>query len=297
MSSIPNILNDLFAIVAPVFICAGIGFIWAKRRHPYDVELVTALMSNIGTPCLVFHTLTSAEINPDLFGFMALMAGLAIGGFALVSGLLLIVTGNDLRTYLPPLMFSNAGNMGLPLCLLAFGDEGLALAIAFFSVSVVGQFTIGTMIFSGTLALHRLARMPILYAVGAAVVLMVLDQEPPAVIANTMRILGGMTIPMMLITLGVSLASLRVAALPRSTLFSLLRLGMGFAVGFGLAEAFQVEGLQRGVLIVQSAMPVAVFNYLFAQRYRRAPEEVAGMVVISTALSFASLPLLMWYVL
>ncbi len=101
----------------------------------------------------------------------------------------------------------------------------------------------------------------------------------------------------MLITLGISLARLKVASMPRSLGLSVLRLVMGFAVGIALATALDLEGAERGVLIIQMSMPVAVFNYLFAQRYNTAPEEVAGMVVISTALSFASLPLLLWFVL
>ncbi len=274
-----------------------IGFIWAKQGQAYDVDLVAALMTNIGTPCLVFYTLSDTELDPDVFTSMALMPVAAIAGSCLIAAMVLKGVGFDLRAFLPSLMFPNTGNMGLPLCLLAFGDAGLALAIVFFAIAAVGQFTIGVMISSGSLSATQLLRMPILYAVAAALVFMALNIDPPAVIDNTTRILGGMTIPMMLITLGVSLARLHVAALPRSTLLSLLRLAMGFGVGVGLSQIFGLQGLERGVLIVQSSMPVAVFNYLFAQRYNRAPEEVAGMVVISTAISFASLPLLLWYVL
>ncbi|MBC8445090.1 MAG: AEC family transporter [Rhodospirillaceae bacterium] len=290
-------LGDLFAIIAPVFICAGIGFIWARLQRPYDVDLVTALMTNVGTPCLVFFTLSDVKLDPNVFGSMALLATSTLAVFAVIAGIILKLMGADQRAYLPSLMFSNSGNMGLPLCLLAFGEEGLAIAIVFFTVSAVAQFTVGMMISSGSMSITGLVRIPIIYAVIAAVALMLLDIDPPAVIVNTTHILGGMTIPMMLITLGVSLARLRVAALPRSTIMSLLRLIMGFAVGAGLSQILGLEGIERGVLIVQSSMPVAVFNYLFAQRYNRSPEEVAGMVVISTAISFSTLPLLLWYVL
>ncbi len=289
--------GDLFAIIAPVFISAGIGFVWAHRGHAYDVDLVTALMTNVGTPCLVFYTLTDAKLDPNIFGSMALMSIGAIASTGLLAILVLRLTGSDIRSFLPSLMFSNCGNMGLPLCLLAFGEEGLALAIVYLTVSVVGQFTLGMMIPSGVVSFAGLIRIPILYSIAAALVLMIMNVDPPAVVSNTTRILGGMTIPIMLITLGVSLARLRIAALPRSTMMSLLRLLMGFGVGVGLSAIIGLDGLERGVLIVQSAMPVAVFNYLFAQRYKRAPEEVAGMVVISTALSFVSLPLLLWFVL
>ncbi|NQU56235.1 MAG: AEC family transporter [Rhodospirillales bacterium] len=290
-------LGDLFAIIAPVFICAGIGFIWAKQERPFDVDLVTALMTNIGTPCLVFYTLTSAKLDVGDFGSMAVYAILAIACSGVIGGLVLKMSGTDIRSFLPPMMFSNCGNMGLPLCLLAFGEAGLVLAIVFFTVSAIGQFTLGMMIPSGSLSFKTLVRIPILYAVFAAVVFVVLKIETPAVIANTTHILGGMTIPMMLITLGVSLARLRVTTLARATALSLFRLVLGFGVGVGLSAALGLEGMERGILILQSSMPVAVFNYLFAQRYNRSPEEVAGLVFISTAISFATLPMLLWFVL
>ena len=290
-------ISELFAVIAPVFTSAGIGFIWAKQKRPYNVDLVTALMTNIGTPCLVFYALVDAKLDPNAFASMAILATAAIAGTAVIAALILKIIGYDYRVFLPSLMFSNCGNMGLPLCLLAFGEKGLAMAIVFFTVSAVAQFTIGTMISAGSMSIAGLVRIPIIYAVIAAVVMLVFNIELPAFIANTTRILGGMTIPMMLITLGVSLARLQVSALARSTMMSLLRLVLGFVVGVGLSQVMGLEGLERGVLIVQSAMPVAVFSYLFAQRYNRAPEEVAGMVVISTAVSFATLPALLWYLL
>jgi predicted permease len=141
------------------------------------------------------------------------------------------------------------------------------------------------------------ARVPLLYALPPALAFMFTGAKPPAWLNATTELIGLMTIPLMLITLGVSLAKLAVASLPRSFGLSVLRLLLGFALGVAVAHLFRLEGAARGVLIVQSSMPVAVFNYLFAQRYRRAPEEVAGLVVISTALSFLTLPMLLWFVL
>ena len=102
---------------------------------------------------------------------------------------------------------------------------------------------------------------------------------------------------MMLIALGVSLSRLKVTSLRRSLGLALLQLVMGFLVALGMASAFDLDPIARGVLVVQGSMPSAVFNYLFAQRYNTAPEEVAGIVVMSTAFSFVLLPFLLWFVL
>src|SRR5690606_16735202 len=119
----------------------------------------------------------------------------------------------------------------------------------------------------------------------------------PVWIADTIGLLGGITIPLMLIALGVSLARLRIASLPLSMAIAVARLAVGLAVGLGMSWALGLSGIVAGVLVVQSGMPVAVFNYLFAHVYKRQPEQIAGAVVLSTIMSFAGLPLLLLLVL
>ena len=121
--------------------------------------------------------------------------------------------------------------------------------------------------------------------------------KPPQWLSNTTQILGGVAIPMMLISLGVAMARLKIAGFGRALFLSVLRIGGGFAIGLAIAEIAGLHGAARGVLLMQSAMPVAVNNYLLAQRFNRNPSEVAGTVVVSTALSFATLPLLLYFVL
>jgi len=290
-------IGELFSIIAPVFVCAGVGFVWTRSGRPFDTELVTTLVTAIGTPGLVFSTLTRLEMDIEVFGSMALASVVATAGLAAVSAVVLKMTNHSQRAFLPAMMFTNCGNMGLPLCLLAFGEKGLALAIAFFTVSVIALFTVGIGISAGTMSVRKLARMPIFYAVAAAVVFMVTGLKPPEWIANTTKILGDMTIPLMLLTLGISLGSLKLGGLKRSVALSVAKLVIGFGVGVAVAELFGFEGAPRGVLILQTALPVAVFSYLFAERYKTSSEEVAGMVMVSTAVSFATLPALLWFVL
>ncbi len=289
--------GELFSIIAPLLVCAGIGYGWAKTGRGYDVELVTTLVTNIGVPCLVFHTLSNLTVDAAAFGTMVVATVAALAVSLAVGALILRLTGLSRRAFLPALTFPNTGNMGLPLNYLAFGDVGLGLAIAVFTVYATTQFTLGVALASGKASLRSLARVPVLYALPPALAFMLTGTTPPRWISTTTDILGGIVIPMMLITLGISLARLGVKSIPRSLGLSVLRLAMGFAIGVGIAYGLGLEGASRGVLIIQSTMPVAVFNYLFALRYKTAPEEVAGMVVISTVLSFLTLPPLLWFVL
>lgn len=288
---------DLFAIIAPVFLCAALGFVWGKSERPYPTEFVTTLVTVIGTPCLVFGTLTGLHVSVTAFAEIAYAAVAAIVAFAIIGAACLRLARLPNHSFLPALMFPNAGNMGLPLCLFAFGEPGLALGISFFTIFSVSQFTIGAGIAAGSASLRTLLRTPMIYAVLLGLAVMIADVQVPRWIANTVHLIGGLTIPLMLLTLGVSLATLRVGGLGRAAILALLRLAMGFGIGLGLAALFGLHGMARGVFVLQCSMPVAVFNYLFAQRYKRAPEEVAGMVLISTAVSFATLPLLLLLIL
>lgn len=290
-------LEQLAAVILPVIVIAGIGYVWSRLKRPFDNTLVTQLVSMIGTPCLVASALTSLHVQRDTLGMMALATILVFSGMFVLGFAVLKLMRLPMHSYLPAVVFSNAGNMGLPLALFAFGESGLALAVVYFAFSSTLQFTAGMSIAAGSASVKHLAKMPVLYAVGAAFLFIVTGAKVPTFIANTLEILGGLTIPLMLMALGVSLASLTVRSLPRNLFLSLVRMIGGFAISFLVAWALDLPPMARGVLLIQASMPVAVFNYLFAQYYNRRPEDVAAMVIISTLLSFGTLPFLIYYVL
>ncbi|TVS00153.1 MAG: AEC family transporter [Rhodospirillales bacterium] len=287
----------LFTVMAPVLICVAIGFAWDRGGKGFDVDLVTVLITNVGAPCLVFHTLANLTVSPEAFGVMvgAALAVLAVN-VPLAAGVLALARLPQ-RTFLPTLVFANTGNVGLPLSLLAFGEAGLGLAIGVFAVHSVAMFIAGPALAAGTLSWRALLRVPVLYALPPALFFMVTGIAPPGWINATTGLLGDVTIPLMLIALGVSLSRLKVTSAGRSLALSLARLGIGFGVGVGVAWLLGLDGMARGVLILQATMPAAVFTYLFAQRYDRSPQEVAGVVVMSTVIGFALMPLLLLYVL
>lgn len=290
-------LQQIFTIIAPVLVMAAIGFAWVRLRMPFDNNTITDLIINVGTPCLLFSTLLIRRPELAALGEIAGvgLAMLAIVGLA-AAGILKLAR-MELKTYWPAMVFPNAGNMGLPLCFLAFGNTGLSLAVAFFCAMTISQFTVGQSVASGQMRPMMLVRSPILWSIAIAIACLSLDAAPPAWIMTTTEAIGRMVIPLMLISLGTSLARLRVVTFTRSFALSLLRLGLGFGVALGLVTALGLEGPVRGVVLIQSSMPTAVFSYLFALRYGGKHEEVGAMVVISTLTSFLLLPFLMGFVL
>lgn len=287
---------ELFAVMAPVLIVAGIGYAWVRSGQAYPTDFVARLVLNIATPCLVLSSLSRTQLDMQAFGQMAL-ACVAVSLLMGAIGLLLSrVMAQDWKVLVPAYLFPNTGNMGLPISLYAFGEQGLALAVAFFLMLSVGHFTLGMILSGAERSWRKLLVNPIILSLVVALLVRLFDLELPRWLANTTSLLGGMAIPMMLITLGVSLASIRVQHLGHGMLLGGLRILCGAALGWLIALVLGLPPLAQGVLVLQSSMPVAVFNYLFAVRANRSPEAVASLVMCSTLLSFALVPLLLaWW--
>jgi predicted permease len=292
------ILYQLFNVLAPVLVVAAMGFGWAKARQPFDNMFVSSLTFNVATPMLIFSSLTKLHVDP------AAVAEVALATFAVTVTLIVVGAGLlwilriPLRPYLTPVMVPNTGNVGLPVCYLAFGDQGLALAVVVHVVSAAMQFTVGIAITSGTFSLKDLAKVPLIYAVAAAMIVVESGIELPAWIANAAALIGQLAIPLMLMGLGVSLNRLRTGDLGRSMTVTVVRLGLGFAAAWAAAVwVFGLGHVQTGVLVLQMSMPAAVFTYMMAARYNCEPEGVAGVVLVSTLIGFATMPLILLLVL
>lgn len=294
-------IAELLAIMAPLFIGTAIGYIWVRTGTDYPSDFVTRAVMNIATPCLIVSVMARVEVEPRIMGGVAMAAGLVLIGMLVLGYLITRWFRLEPVNYLPSLLFPNNGNLGLPLCLFAFGETGLALALASFMVMMLSTFTLGIMLVSRAEGVNErfgaLAKQPVLYAMVLAVVLLLTDTPLPLWLGNTVDLLGGFAIPLMIMTLGVSLARLKLVAWKRSLGFSLLRVLGGMVLGYGAARLVGLEGEALGVAVLQAAMPVAIFNYLLALRYDRRPQEVAGMVLISTLVAFIVLPILLMLVL
>lgn len=285
-----EIISGIAPVIVPVFLTTAVGYVWARQRHPFDHIFITRLIINIAAPCLVFSAFNQVPVNRDDILIMTAASLCCLILFAVVGAIGLKLAGLSLRIFLPSLIFPNIGNIGLPICLFAFGKEGLALAMVYFTLCSLLQFTLGEAIAAGHWRLGSVLRVPFLYAAGLAALANSLDIPIPAWLSNSTSLLGSLAVPLMLLALGVALAELRVTHLRRAGLIAAARLGLGLAGGLVVAWGFDLHGVARGVLLIQSAMPVAVFNYLFAKIYDSGAEDVAGAVVASTLLSTLALP-------
>lgn len=290
-------LQEVLTVVTPVFVIAGIGYAWVKRDLPFDNPTVSNLVMMIGSPCLIYSSLTTHTPALNDLLFMVGAAVFSIVGALCLAGAILKLLGWPITTYMPSIVHANSGNMGLPLVLLAFGEEGLALGMAVFFVNSISQFTIGYSIASGTFDPTRLLRQPVIWAVLIVLCVLGFDLQPPRWLDETARLLGGITIPAMLLMLGTSLARLNLSSIRQTLAISVLRLGLGFALAVAAIEVFGLSGIAAGVVLIQFSMPSAVFNFVFAEQFNRQPDKVAAVILQSTLLSILSLPFLVAYAL
>lgn len=291
MQALAQVFGILIDVVGPVFIVALVGYGWARTGRSFDSAFVALIVNGVSTPCLVLDTLVRSGVSTHALSEMGVASAIVLIVTASLSFVFVRAMGLPVRTYLPSLVWTNGGNMGLPLCLFAFGERGLSLAIACFTVSSVSNYTLGQALQSGAFGVRQALRMPMVWAIALSIVLIATGSRLPLMVERALQLMGGITVPLMLLSLGHALASLSVASFGRNSLFAVVRLLGGFAIGWGVAWALGLEGVARGVLVIQSAMPAAVLNYLFAVRYGNDPQDVAGVVVISTVMSVVALPL------
>ncbi|MGR3492042.1 MAG: AEC family transporter [Shimia sp.] len=292
-----NLVLTVLEIAAPVFALAAIGWAWVRLDEPYPVEFVTKLAMTIAVPCLIFTALAGTETSAAALTQIALAALATYVAIGVVGWGLVVLLRLDIRTYLAPFIMGNTGNVGLPLALLAFGQTGLEFAIIVFAFTAIGQFTLGVWLVAKDMTPFALLREPMVIATILGALFLITGWETPRVVTTTLELVAQLAIPLMLITLGVAVGRLGPSGLGRATWFSVLKVGTCAGLAAMVGTALGLPPVAFAVLVVQFGTPIAVTNYLIAEKYGADAQAVAGLVVMSTLLSIGTLPLLLALVL
>ena len=284
------LLLELLHIVTPVFALAALGYGWTRMRLAYDVAFVTRLSMSVSVPCLIFMALVRSDVDPGVLGDTILAATVAYVGVGAAAWATVALGRLDVATYWAPLTFGNTGNLGLPVALFAFGQAGFDFAVVIFAVMAILSFTFGVWVVAGGGSPRNAIREPLVWGTAAGLVFMVMDWSVPAWAENTLDLIGQLAIPLMLITLGVAISRLQPRAIGFATAISVLKLAICLAVPVAVGVWFALPPVAFAVLILQLSTPVGVTSYLLAEKYRARPDEVAGLVVVSTLLSLVTIP-------
>ena len=293
---------QLAAQLLPVIVCTGIGVYWGMARKDYPAEFVSNLAISIATPCLVFYTLVSTQLNNALLLKVALAAVLLIVIMALIAAVLLRIFHLPVLFLLPCATFPNAGNLGLPMSQLAFGDDGLVIAVALFAIFSFVQHTLAVSVLVWANRREpsvQTVKRSFPYAVAlmgiSAVLFKAFDITVPAPILNSSKLVGSLAVPMMLISLGYALSTIKQSSVAEGAKLAAARLLTGFLSGLVLIWLLDLPELVGAVLVQQVMLPVAVVNYIYTQRFTSLGNTAASAVLISTLFFTLISPAVLWW--
>lgn len=289
-------LERILLIVLPLFAVVAVGFLYARRHRP-DMGAATALNMDVFVPALVFSALASKDADLAAYGPLALAGLLLVLGSGLLAWPIARAAGVAVRTFVPPMMFVNSGNMGIPLLVLAFGEQAMAAAVVLFLIENFLHFSLGIRLLDRQAHLLGVLRTPVMLACLAGLVINVSGPDLPQVIALPVNMLGQVAIPLMLFTLGVRLIDVDLSDWRVGLLGSLARPAVGVALAWLIAASLRLPTEQAQILIVFAALPPAVLNYVFAERYGQEPERVASIVLLGNAAALITLPAVLVLVL
>mgnify|MGYP000312220905 CR=1 FL=1 len=295
-----EIYIKLFEVLFPVFFVVGIGYYLGKKNPKIDTSFITNLAANIGTPAMVIYAVTSTGITFGLFRQYFIYFLIALFFFYLIGLIFLyLLKAKDIIRELPPFILPNTGNMGLPICLFAYGDKGLGVAAAISSLIILMHFTVGVFLADRKFNLDVILKNPPFYSIVFSAFILYFEIQLPQVVVNTTEWLTFATIFLILMSLGIALTRLKVFSLNKAIFSSLSRVILGPIIGFGLIKFFNLSGFAAGVLLIQTSMPSAVLNYLIASIYspKKIVDSIASTIVVSTLMSFVTVPIVVFIAL
>ena len=286
----------LFEVLSPVFFIVGIGYFLGKKKSDIDTTFITNYSANFGAPALFIFAITSSGVTYGVFSEYFIYSVIALTSFAITGVIFLFFMKKDISRELPPFFLPNTGNMGIPICLFAYGSLGMGVAAAISSLVVLLHFTVNIFLASKKFDIKIILKSPSTYAVIVAVAFLYFDLEMPKFVLNTVMLLGYAMIVLILMSLGVSLTQMKVFSIKTSLISSIGRVIVGPIIGFTLIKIFNLSGYAAGVLLIQSSMPSAILTYLIASMYspKEIVDSISSMIVVSTLMSLITIPIIVF---
>lgn len=287
---------QILGIVFPIFAIVLGGFLYGRRHQP-DMRFANQLNMDIFVPALVFSALTAR--NADLATYSKLALGAVV--VVLVSGLLAWPMARAMkvsaRTFVPPMMFTNSGNMGLPLAMLAFGEAALPAAVVMFMVENTLHYAIGTAMLDRQTRLWQLWRVPVIAASIAGLTVSLSGLEVWEPLRLSIKLVGDISIPLLLFSLGVRLTQSSVSQWKLALTGAVVCPLFGVAAALPMIHLLDLPAPQSGMLLVFGALPPAVLNFVFAEKYNQEPSTVASLVMVGNLASLVFVPAALWFAL
>lgn len=289
-------MTAVLEVTVPVFAVILVGYGYARLR-PADLGVTNRLNMHAFAPALLFFVLSEKLSASSALLVPTLGASAIVLGSGLLAWPLIASAGWSVRALVPSMMFKNSGNLGLPLAALAFGDEGLALAVVLFAAKTLLHFTLGVYLLRGRASVLPLLYNPILLATLIGLWAHFGDWRAPALIRPAIEMMADVSIPLMLVALGVRLTDVDLRQWRAGLAGALLCPATGLLSAWAAIALFGLTGVEAGLLWLYGVLPPAVLNYILAEHYRREPAQVASIVVMGNAASLITIPAVLYFIL
>ncbi len=286
-----DLLAKLFEVLFPVFLIIGIGYWYGKKDPKFDTKFITTFAGNFGLPAIIFYSLTTTNISIELFLRFSYYITLYVLIFSIIGLIILKILNKDIYRLLPPLILPNTGNMGMPLCLFAYGKIGLAIATAITAMILVFHFSLNILLSSKKFSIKPLLKCTPVYALLISLIFVYYEIPAPKFLENATFLIGYSTIFLVLMSLGVALSKLKVFAVKETLIYSFIRVIIGPIIGLVFVKFFNLSGVEAGVMFIQASMPSAVLTFLISEIYapKKISNSIASTVALSTFMSFFTL--------
>lgn len=308
-SIIAGVIIEVFAqVMVPILVVVGAGFVF-KRLTDVDVRPASRVSLYLLSPALIFSSLVEAEISgEDALRAVTFMVALTVvlALLTVIPGLILGLDRGSRTALLLCTIFSNTGNYGLPLAMFAFGQVGFETAVIFFVTQGVLTQTLGIYVAGSGQAgwragLSGLLRMPPVYAVAAALAIRYVGPEYVTDSSNLLNdlfrgidLMGQAAIPLLLIILGAQLSGTRIEAGEKTLIgvASFIKLVAAVPISYGIAQIAGLDPFTTKIAVILGSMPTAVNVVILATEFDIRPKLVSSTVIVSTAVSFVTLTVL-----
>lgn len=290
------IVERIVQTVLPLAAVVSIGFFYARRHQP-DMEAVNRINIDVFVPALIFSVLATGPLDLARYAQLALGGALVVAGSAVFAVPLCCMLRVEPRTLLPPIMFRNSGNLGLPLAVLAFGEQALPAAVVLFIVTNVLHFTLGVFLLDRHTHPLALLKMPMILASIVGLLWRGFELPMPQAMATSVKLLGQVSIPLMLFALGVRMTKIDFTAWRVGLAGAALCPLLGVALTLLIAPLLALDEAQLRSLLLYSALPPAVMNFILAERYAQEPDRVAAIVLMGNLASLLFIPSVLFLIL
>lgn len=286
----------IFLTVFPLFVVVLCGYLYGRRHRP-DIEFANRANMDLFIPALIFHSMATQAFPLSQYQDLALGGCIIVLGSGLLLYPLVRLFKLNLKTFLPPMMFNNSGNMGIPLIVLAFGEQALPAAVILFIVENSLHMSVGALILNRRTHLLNLLKMPMILATIAGIGWSIGGWTLPKAVELPIEMLGQISIPLMLFTLGIRIVDVGLKSWHQGVLGAILCPLSGVLIALALQPWLALSEQQFAILMVFGALPPAVLNYMMAERYQQEPHRVASIVLLGNIGALLIIPLVLAFVL